>query len=228
MASADAGLSVILLETSLRLGGYAWLFGTLEGEESAGASFLRLGSAMAGCDGITALTYAKVFAARPRAVRVHIADKANTMPSARLVDLHAHQIVITTGSVERLPVFAGNRQPVIVGVREAYDLAQHYGVWYGQSALFATASSAAYRRAMLVHDASIAVPSSIDTRPEPQSRFIEHCKAYGVTLAAGTIIAHARRPSQGRGLDVTPHLAMEGFTRDELTLTVDRLVACGG
>lgn len=228
VAAADSGLSVILLEASPRLGGYGGLFGSLDGEETPEASWLRLGAAIAGSPGITALTHAAVYAARPGAVRVHITDKADTMPSARVVDLHASYIVIATGASERLPVFAGNRLPGIVGLREAYDLARNYGVWCGQSALFATASSAAYRLAMLARDAGIAVPRIIDARPQPQSRFIEFSKAYGITMAPGTIIAEARHAPQGAGLVVSPHLAMAGFAHEEPTLTADRLVVCGG
>ncbi|MGV8832842.1 MAG: FAD-dependent oxidoreductase [Devosia sp.] len=228
VAAAKTGLRVILLEASPHLGGCARLFGTLDGEETADASLERLHAAIAGHDAITALTHASVFAARPGTVRVHITDKADDMPSARVVDLQARHIVIATGTSERLPLFAGNRLPGTVGVREAHDLAEHYGVWPGQSALIATASSAAYRLAMMVSDAGIRVPRIIDARPQPQSRFIEFCKAYGMTLAAGTIIADTRNAPQGRGLLVTPQLSLDGFSRREPALTADRLVTCGG
>ncbi len=228
VAAANAGLSVLVVEASPRLGGHARLFGTLEGEEAADASFVRLGAAIASAPNVTTLTHAAAFALRPGVVRVHITDVSGPTPTARVVDMHAPHIVLATGATERLPVFSGNRLPGAVGVRDAYDLAEHYGVWCGQSAIFATASSAAYRLAMLARDAGIAVPRIIDARPQPQSRFIEYSKAYGMTLAAGTIIAEARRASQGRGLSITPQLAVDGFNRTEPGLKVDRLVVCGG
>ncbi|MGV8855318.1 MAG: FAD-dependent oxidoreductase [Devosia sp.] len=228
VAAQQAGLSVILLEASPRLGGCARLFGALAGEETAEASLRRLGTAMAGADGIIVVTHASVFAARPGAIRVHITDRAGSMPSARVVDLHARHIVLATGSCERLPLFAGNRLPGTVGVREAHDLAEDYGVWCGASALLATSSNVAYRLAMLAADAGIAVPRIIDARPQPQSRFIEFSKAYGITQAAGTIVADARPAPQGRGLAVAPRLMVEDFSRDEAVLTADRLVVCGG
>ena len=228
VAAAAAGLSVTVLEAGPCVGGSARLFGTLDGEETAEASLLRLNTAIAGADNITVLTHARVVAARAGAVRVHIIDKADTMPSGRVVDLQARHIILATGAAERLPVFAGNRLPGTVGVREAYDLASRYGVWSGQSALLATSSNVAYRLAMLARDAGIAVPRIIDSRPQPQSRFVEYSKAYGMTLAAGTIIAEARRGAQGRGLAVTPRLEVDRFSRDEAMLQVDRLVLCGG
>ena len=228
VAAAQAGLNVLLLEASPRLGGRASLFGTLDGEEPADISLGRLGAAIAGTEAITVLTHASAFALRPGVVRVHITDRADTMPSARVVDLHAPRIVLATGSLERLPAFAGNRLPGTVGVAEAHDLAQNYGVWCGQNALVATTSSASYRLAMLAVDSGVAVQRIIDARPQPQSRFVEYSKAYGITLAAGTVIADARPAQQGRGLAVSPQVAMEGFSRAEPILTADRLVVCGG
>mgnify|MGYP003644584956 CR=1 FL=1 len=228
VAAAAAGLSVILLEAAPRLGGSARLFGTLEGEESADASLLRLGAAIAGSGSITVLTRALVFAARPGAVRAHLTDTDAAHPRGRVLTLQARHIVFATGSTERLPVFAGNRLPGTVGVREAWDMAQHYGVWCGQSALLATASNVAYRLAMLARDAGIAVPRILDSRTQPQSRFIEFSKAYGITLAAGTSIAEARPGPQRRGLAIQAQLRVGRFNRDEPLLMADRLVLCGG
>ena len=228
VAGAKAGLKVTLLESTPRLGGKARLFGTLEGEETPDESIIRLTEAIAKSDAITVLTHAEVFAARAGAVRAHIIETSGGVPSPRVVDRHASHIVIATGSIERLPIFPGNRQPGIVGALEAFELAHHYGVWRGQSALFATTSSPAYRLAMLASDAGITVPRIIDGRPQPQSRFIEFSKAYGITLAASTVVAAARPAPKGKGLVVTPQLAMEGLARTELDLVGDRLIACGG
>ena len=228
VAGAKAGLKVTLLEATPRLGGNARLFGTLEGEETPDESIARLTESIAKSDAIAVLTHAEVFAARTGAVRAHIIETSSGVASSRVIDLHAAHIVIATGSIERLPIFPGNRQPGIIGALEAFELAYHYGVWPGQSALFATVSSPAYRLAMLASDAGIAVPRIIDGRPQPQSRFIEFSKAYGITLAAGTIVASARPAAKGKGLVVTPQLAMEGLTRTEPDLAGDRLIACGG
>jgi sarcosine oxidase, subunit alpha len=228
VAGAKAGLKVTLLEATPRLGGHARLFGTLEGEETPDESIARLTEAIAKSDAITVWTNAEVFAARAGAVRAHVIETSGGVPSPRVIDLHADHIVIATGSIERLPIFPGNRRPGIVGALEAFELAHHYGVWRGQSALFATTSSPAYRLAMLASDAGIAVARIIDGRPQPQSRFIEFSKAYGITLAASTIVASVRPASKSKGIIVTPQLAMEGLTRAEPDLIGDRLIACGG
>lgn len=228
LAGAKAGLSVILLEASPRLGGHARLFGSLEGEEAPDLAISRLSAAITASDAITVVTSAEAFAVRPGAVRAHLVERIEGIPTGRVVDYAAPRIVIATGAIERLPIFPGNRLPGIAGALEAFDLAYHYGVWPGRSALFATASSPAYRLAMLAHDAGVAVPRVIDSRPHPQSRFVEFSRAYGITQAPATLIASAHPAPRGGGLVARPRLSMEGFSRAEPEIMADRLIACGG
>ncbi|MGB3336846.1 MAG: FAD-dependent oxidoreductase [Devosia sp.] len=227
-AAAKRGLRVILAEATPMLGGKARLFGTQEGEETPDQAIARLTTAVARADAITVLTAAEAFALRQGVVRLHQVELLDGTPTGRVIDIRAPHIVLATGSMERLPIFPGNRLPGVTGAMEAFEMARLYGVWPSGSTLVATASSPAYRLAMLATDAGITVPRIIDARPRPQSRFIEFSKAYGITLAAGTIIAAASPAPKDRGLVIAPQLAMSGYVRSEPTLTVDRLVACGG
>lgn len=228
LAAAKRGLRVALIEAAPRLGGTLRLFGTQEGEQTPDEAIARLTTSVAQADAITVLTSAEVFALRPGVVRLHQVEMLEGTPTGRVVDIRAPHIVLATGSLERLPVFPGNRLPGVIGALEAYELAQFYGVWAGASALVATSSSPAYRLAMLATDAGIAVPRIIDSRPHPQSRFIEFSRAYGITQAAGTIIAAASPAPKGRGVMVLPQLSMGRLSRVEVPLPVDRLVVCGG
>ena len=228
LAAAEAGQRVVLIESTPLLGGKARLFGTQDGEETPDQTIERQTAAIARNPAITVLTHAEVFALRPGRVRLHQVDVSGPTPAGRVIDIAAPHIVLATGALERLPLFPGNRLPGVAGALEAFELAQLYGVWPGRSALFATSSSPAYRLAMLASDAGITIPRIIDSRPQPQSRFIEFSKAYGITQAAGTIVASATPAPRGRSLLVSPQLAMEGLSRDETILPVDRLIACGG
>jgi sarcosine oxidase subunit alpha len=228
LAGARRGLRVVLAEAAPLLGGKARLFGTQEGEETPDAAIARLVAAIAKSDAITVLTAAEAFALRPGAVRLHHVEMPGGTPTGRVIDIHAPHIVLATGALERLPLFPGNRLPGVIGALDAFELAQLYGLWPGWSALVATSSSPAYRLAMLVTDAGITVPRILDSRPHPQSRFIEFSKAYGITLAAGTIVASAAPAIRGNGIVAMPKLSMDGFSRAEPPLTVDRLVVCGG
>lgn len=228
LAGARRGQRVVLAEATPLLGGKARLFGTREGEETPDEAIARLAEAVMASDAITVLTSAEAFALRPGIVRLHQVEMTGGTPTGRVVDITTPHIILATGALERLPLFPGNRLPGVVGTLEAFELAQLYGVWPGASALVATSSSPAYRLAMLATDAGTTVPRIIDSRPRPQSRFIEFSKAYGITLAAGTIVASASPAPKGRGLVVAPQLSMDGYARPEPAITVDRLVVCGG
>lgn len=222
LAGAKTGLSVVLVESSAALGGHSRLFGTQDGEETPDESIARLSSAIAEA-GVTVWLGAEVTTLRPGLARVHRIDAA--APEGRTALVHAPRIVLATGAIERLPVFPGNRLPGIVGALEAFELADRYGIWPGQQAVIATASSAAYRLAMLVRDAGIVVTRILDARAQPQSRFIEFAKAYGITMAPGLVPASATASKVG--VAMTPHLSIGRQTMPE-TLAADRLIVCGG
>ena len=226
LRAAKAGKKVVLLEALPRLGGHAPLFGRIDGEEAPEASIARLTAAIAATDAITVLTRAEAFAIRPGLVRVHLVQSVGDAPTSRILEILPAHIVLATGAIERLPVFAGNCLPGIVGALAAFHLAHEYGVWPGRSALFATVSSPAYRLAMLAMDSAIAVPRILDGRPEPNSRFIEFAKAYRMTQAPGTIPAAAAQ--LGGRLTISPRLDLGEFSHQEPDISVDRLVVCGG
>jgi sarcosine oxidase subunit alpha len=228
VAGAKRGLKVVIVEATPQLGGKARLFGTLEGEPSPDDMIAGLSAAVRGHESITVLTCAEAYALRPGIVRLHQVEQSDGALQSRILDLRARFIVLATGSLERLPVFPGNRLPGVSGVQEAFELAELYGVWPGKSAGVATSSSPAYRLAMFVSDAGISVDRILDARTQPQSRFIEFAKAYGITMAAGTMVAAAAPAQRNKGLLLTSRLALDGLDRAGTGQTVDRLVVCGG
>jgi len=225
LAAAKLGNRVTLLEAEAVLGGNARFFGSQEGEESPEASIARLSAAVSANDAITVLLGAEAFAVRDGLVRAHMIQHDGRL-TAEVIEIAAPKIVLATGAFERLPVFRGNRLPGVVGALEAFHRADRYGIWAGRSTMLAIVSSPAYRLAMLASDAGIDVQKICDARPDPQSRFIEFSKAYGITLAAGLapVLAQATRS----GLSVTMQLAIDDYTRLEPAQTVDSLIVCGG
>ena len=222
------GLGVTLLEASPSLGGTSRLFGTLEGEETPEESITRLLGAIQQTGKIRIVTRAQAFAAAPGVVRAHVVEPDGQGWTSQVLDFAAPNIVLATGSLERLPICAGNRLPGVMTTLDAYELAHRYGVWPGQSALVATTSNAAYRLAMLASDAGVTVRRTLDARPQPQSRFIEFCKAYGITMAPGTLLGSIEPGERERGLRAVPHMAFGDFEREEVPLLADRLLVCGG
>ncbi len=226
LAGAKRGLRTLLVDAAQALGGRSRLFGNQDGEEATEETIQRLAAAVEASSDIEVMRQAEVFAIQPGAVRLHQVVVENGEAAGRVIVIHAARIVLATGALERLPIFAGNRLPGVWGGMDSYELARLYGVWPGRSALIATGSNPVYRLAMFARDAGIAVPRILDPRLQPQSRFIEFSKAYGITLAPGTIVGSVA-PARERGLQVSTEGAVDGGDRGE-PLLVDRLVVNGG
>ncbi|HEY8577619.1 MAG TPA: FAD-dependent oxidoreductase [Devosia sp.] len=226
LAAAARGLGVLLVEAQPQLGGSSRLFGRLDGEATPDEAIDLLRLQIEQAPSVTVLTSAEVYALQKGKLRLHAVGLEDAKPS--IVDVSARHMVVATGALERLPVFPGNRLPGVVGALEAFELAYHYGVWPTGPAIVATSSSPAYRLAMLARDAGAAVARILDSRLAPQSRFIEFAKAYGITMAAGTVVGSAGAAAKGAALSVSPRLSTEGLPSHEPPLTVDRLVVCGG
>ncbi|SFV35823.1 sarcosine oxidase subunit alpha [Devosia crocina] len=219
LAGARTGLTVTLVEASLRLGGSSGLFGTQDGESTPEDHVAQLTAEIAASDAITILTATEVFALTQGLARAHRVQTEDSEARAEVVDLPARQIVIATGSLERLPLFAGNRLPGVCGALEAYELASRFGIWPGASWLLATASNPAYRLPILMHETRIKLDRILEGRDHANSRFIEFCKAYGIRQFPGTL-PHSATPSRRGEIEVHPSHGEP--------VTVDRLIVCGG
>lgn len=222
LAGARAGLTVTLVEARGFLGGHSGLFGTQEGEDAPEESMARLSAEVEATEAITVLTATQVFSIRPGLARAHRIETAPGTSRGRVIEIAAERIVIATGALERLPIFAGNRLPGIVGCLDAYEMATRFGVWTGQRAIVATSSNPAYRLAMLASDAGIGIGRILDARPESASRFIAFSRAYGIVQSPGTVVASAGTARAG-GL-----LSVHTESRHGVTLATDRLLVCGG
>lgn len=228
IAASKAKQKVTLIEAGGQLGGYARLFGSQDGQETPDQSITRLFEAIAQDHTITVMLGTEALALRPGVVRAHSVGITNGEVRARICDFVAPRVVLATGCVERLPIFPGNRQPGVGTSLESYGLAHAFGVWPGRSTLFATAGNIAYRLAMLASDAGISVTRILDARTDPQSRFVEFAKAYGITMAPGTIVGEVSTAAKGRGLSVAPQWALQQTLQPHAPLQADRVVLCGG
>jgi sarcosine oxidase subunit alpha len=229
LAAARTGASVTLLEATAMLGGGARYFGSQDGDETPDQTIVRLIAEIGTTATITVILRVQVLAVHSGRVRAHRVIAEGPSITAEVIDLAAPRIVLATGAIERLPVFPGNRLPRVMTTLEAYLLAERYGVWLGRSSVLATVHSAAYRLPMLLTDAGIATHKITDTRADPQSRFIEYSRAYGIMQAGGTMPALAAAAPKGLGLSITTQLAFDGYvaTTEEPTAT-DLLLICGG
>lgn len=228
-SAAAAGDVVVLLERRSWLGGDARFFGTIEGEEAPDAAIARLTGQLAGMRSVTMLTRTEAYGLSGTTVRAHQIEAHSGQASARALVVNAKRIVLATGAFERLPVFPGNRSPGTTGAAAAFHRADRYGLWLGKHTLFNTPHNFGYRLALLAKDAGIHVERITDSRVNPQSRFIDFCKASGIRLAGG-LVPKAAIPAKGglRGLSVRFAVAIEEITQEAAPIHADQFVAAGG
>jgi len=226
-AAAAAGRSVLLVERRPWLGGGARYFGAVGDDETPDAVVERLSRQLADRPAATLLTRAELFAISGNTAVLHQVDTTGPAPRGRVIAVVAQRMVLATGAQQRLPVFPGNRLPAVSRAIDAYHLAKRYGVVRGASAVVATQGNHAYRLALRLHDAGVALRRIVDTRINPQSRFIDFAKASGLTLASGQIPLAAGRdrvvfaPVAGSGAGASfeaAELVVAGGWQPELTL----------
>lgn len=225
LAAAEAGQKVILIEHRPTLGGDARFYGTVGDETPPETTIADLVARLEASDAVTVLTGTDAMVLAGSRLRAHRVSVEDGRPRGQVLALQAPRIVLATGAAERLPVFPGNRLPGVIGSVEAFHNAERYGVWPGRLALFATPHNFGYRLALLAADVGIGVQRVTDTRPAPQSRFIDFCKASGITLAAGLV---PRAVTAARGsLSVSFAVAIEDAGGEAGSVATDLLIAAG-
>ena len=227
LAAAKAGARVILVERRPTLGGDARFFGTVGEEASPESTITRLSEKLAETPDVTVLTRTEGLVLAGTRLRARQVTLDGGQPAGRFLAISADRVVLATGATERLPVFPGNRAPGVVSTVEAFHRAERYGVWSGRRALFATPNNYGYRLALLAADAGVEVQRVVDSRIGPQSRFIDFCKASGITLASG-LVPQSADPVKGADLRVNFAVAVEEAGSDAGAVTTELLVVAGG
>lgn len=227
-AALNLGKRVILLERNQSVGGAIRFFGPVDNEENPNTVLTRLVAALANHPSLTQLLRTEAFRVEANRVLAHQVSVENGVPVGRVVAITADRIILATGARERLPIFPGNRSPGVVGALAAFHRAERFGVWAGRRALFATPHSATYRLALYAQDAGITVQRIADTRLNPATRYVDFCKATGLTLASGLVVAEALTLKRNLpGLRVSFAVAIDEITQDATPIETDQLIAAG-
>lgn len=224
LAAAKAGRGrVLVCERRSFVGGDARFYGTI-GDETPPDQ--RIASLLAGFTA-EVLTSTEILRLDGQVAQAHQVRLRDGALESRLIEIRATRIVLATGAPERLPVFAGNRLPGVTGAIAAFHLAERFGVWPGRRAVISTPASEGYRLGLQASDAGLSVQRIADTRLGPNSRFIDFCKASGVSFASG-LVPRLASPALENALSVSFAVAIEGIAQETAHLVTDRLVAAGG
>ena len=128
-------------------------------------------------------------------VTEHLANPASTLPRERLWRVRAERIVLATGAIERPLIFPGNDRPGIMLAEAARSYLNRYGVKVGRRIVVATAHDSAYRAALDLRQAGIAIAGIVDQRPIPSGEAVQAAHARGIPIHPGMTIAS----TEGRG-----------------------------
>ena len=121
----------------------------------------------------------------------HLAQPAPHLPRERLWQVRAQEVVIAAGALERPLVFPHNDRPGVMLADAARSYVNRYGVVPGRRAVVATAHDSAYRAALDLHAAGVAVAAIADVRATPSGELVEAARAAGIAVRAGTSVIGA-------------------------------------
>lgn len=223
----EHGLHVALIEKNSSLGGNAYFFGATEGEQRPAEFIPQLVGEISKSKLVDVYLNTEATSIDNDHTKAHSISIQSGDISSENIDFIASKFILATGTLERLPIFPGNRLPGVISAREAFGLAAKFGVWQGDSAIICTNSSPATQVALLAADMGIKIKKLADSRNAPKSRFFEFAKAYGISLATGTQVHSASIDKDGQ---LSVHFCLtnapEKFSGEPIQ--VDRLIVCGG
>ena len=102
--------------------------------------------------------------------------------------MRAREVVLATGAIERPLVFADNDRPGVMLAGAARRYCNQFGVVVGERVVVATSHDSAYRAALDLKSAGVAVELIADLRGEAKGPLPEAARAAGIEVAAGAEI----------------------------------------
>jgi sarcosine oxidase subunit alpha len=210
LAASDAGKRVLICDEQAEFGGslLADTGSRIDGKAS-GTWLADAVAALAGNDRVTLLPRTTAFGYYPHnmvglAERLtdHLAAPPEGMPRERLWQVRAREVVLATGSVERPLVFPDNDRPGIMLADAARIYAVRYGVRPGRSAVVVAAHDSAYRAALDLKAAGVAIEAVVDIRPDPGGEGHERARAAGLPILPGTTIRGTVGRLRVAGVDI--------------------------
>lgn len=225
-AAAALGKRVIVLERRQTPGGLLHYFGSIEGEDGPDALLQTLIRGLEGRGSVRIETSTEAFRIGGGKVVAHRVGTTNGRAASEVLEIEAGAVVIATGASERLPIFPGNRLPGVVGAISTFLAALDHGVWLGKRTTVATPNSHAYRLAIYAADAGQSMQRIVDARLAPHSRFIDFCKASGITLASGLMVSEVA-PAKDAVLQVAFAASTSAAQQPASSIATDTLVAAG-
>jgi sarcosine oxidase subunit alpha len=212
LAAAASGVRVILCDEQAELGGSLLTASTelIDGQPAADWVAAAVATLKAAAN-VTLLPRTTAFGYTPHnlialAERVtdHLGHPDPKLPRERLWQVRAAEVVIATGAHERPLVFPDNDRPGILLAGAGRTYVNRYGALPGSHAVVVTAHDSAYRTAIDLVKAGVAIEAIIDVRPSPEGPHYAAAKTRGLKILTGHTVCGVKGSKRVQGVDVAP------------------------
>jgi sarcosine oxidase subunit alpha len=231
LAAGRSGARVILCDERAEPGGSLLRESSSIGEASGSVWARSTVTELRELPGVTVLPRTTAFglfdhgmAALVERVTDHLSESPPLAPRQRLWSVRAKQTVLATGAIERPLVFGGNDRPGVMLASAARAYATQYGVRPGERAVIFTNNDDAYRTALDLARAGVAIVAVVDSRAEGAGAIATQVRAGAIEILSGHVVTAARGRIGVAGVDVAP-LAQPSSAR---RLDCDLLAVSGG
>ena len=197
LTNGQAGKRVILLEQTADFGGRAPVDGDVV-EGIPAADWVR--NAQHALESMSNVTiHARTMAAGIYDHGYVLADEkvadhtpGDGRPKHRLWRIRAGKIIAATGAIERPLSFAGNDIPGVMLASAVRDFAVNFGVSPGDRTVIVTNNDDAYRTAIALVAAGLAVPCIVDARSGASGLLPQKARAMGIRVETGKAIGKVK------------------------------------
>lgn len=229
LIAAEAGARVIVLEQTAAFGGRAvvdgdvvdgdteaWVKSVVQRLESMDHVTIKLR-----CTGAGVYDHGYVLADE----KVADHTPGDGRPKHRLWRIRAGQIITATGAIERPLSFAGNDIPGVMLAGSVRDFVVNFAVSPGDRTVVVTNNDDAYRTAIALKEAGLAVPCIVDARANVTGDLPAKARSLGIRVAAGMAVAKVKGGKRVTGVSICMQ-AGEGAVIEEISC--DAVAMSGG
>ncbi|HKQ95186.1 MAG TPA: glycine cleavage T C-terminal barrel domain-containing protein, partial [Aestuariivirgaceae bacterium] len=156
---------------------------------------------------------------------------ASGLPRQRLWKVRTRRIVLAAGAIERPIVFANNDRPGVMLAQAVRGYVERYGAAPGERAVVFTNNDDAYRTALALKAANVAVSAVVDVRPNAEGPLIDATRQAGITISRGAVISGVETSTRDLGIErvrVAPYRAGRGRITQETRIACDFVAVSGG
>ncbi|WP_445680764.1 sarcosine oxidase subunit alpha [Radicibacter daui] len=235
LAAAESGARVMLADDQPEFGGslLAETEATIDGK-SAIDWVAEMVAALKARANVTLLSRTQAFGYYPHnsiglseRLTDHLANPPAHLPRERFWTVHAGEVVIAAGSLERPMVFPENDRPGVMLADSARIYVNRYGVKPGKRAVVFTAHDGAYRAALDLKKAGIEIAAIADLRHHPEGPLVEAAKAAGIDVLPGTSVTGTAGRLRVKSATLA-RIGADGSAMDERQVECDLVLMSGG